>query len=434
MSKIKPSIAKAKKFLIEDLWNIDFNALSFLNKISFGFLKVCFIVVRGFGRDKCSLHASALTYISLMSMVPMIALMFSAAKGFGAGQKLRDTILNNLSQMPENVQVFIQNILGYVENTNFGVLGAVGVLLLIYTVIAMMGKIERSFNAIWGVHEERTFFRKFSDYISVLLIVPILIVAATSINASLSSHAFILFLNEKVPYFSNIYQSIASLAGIVFVWIAFSFVFLFIPNTRVKPLSALVGGVVAGTLWHLLQWAYIHLQIGVAKYNAIYGTFASVPIFLAWLFLCWVIVLFGCEVSFAFQNYKTYEAESLSLRANQSTRESLAISFMTQMARHFELGKGPWDFVAYSQEQQIPIRLVRDVMHELVLAQIVLTVDGSSSKLVPGRPLELLQVKDVLSALRGVPSQAVIKKMATPKYNEETTFIDLVKQRGTKND
>lgn len=418
-------IEKAKKFIFEDLWEIDFNALSFLKKVLVGSLKVSFMVVRGFSRDNCPLHASALTYITLMSMVPLVALMFSAAKGFGAGQKLRELVTQNISQMPENVQEFITNLLGYVENTNFGVLGAVGVLLLFYTVIVMIGKIERSFNTIWGVREERTFFRKFSDYISVLLIVPILIIAATSINATLNSNTFILFLQAKVPYFAALYQSVAGITGIVFVWVAFSFVFMFIPNTKVKWVSALVGGIVAGTLWHMLQWAYISLQVGVAKYNAIYGTFASVPIFLAWLYLCWLIVLFGCEVSFALQNYKTYEEESHSLKANQSTRESLAISLMFYMSKHFEGGKGAWNYVQFSLERQIPIRLVRDIIHRLHESSIVMATDNSNSDLVPGRPLEVLKVKDILAAMRGVPSNAIGKKVDHPNYTEETTLKEL---------
>ena len=202
-----------KKFFAEDIWDLDFNALTWIKKTLFGFVKIGFIVVRGYSRDRVSLRAAALTNITLMSMVPLIALMFSMAKGFGAGQKLNNMVTEHLANMPENVQEVVQQMLGYVENTNFGVLGAVGLLLLLYTVIAMLGRIESSFNAIWGIHEERTFFRKFSDYISIVLVVPILMLAATSINASLSSNSFVLMLHENVPFFAEVYERLASLTG-----------------------------------------------------------------------------------------------------------------------------------------------------------------------------------------------------------------------------
>lgn len=426
----KETFQKAKKFVVDDVWEIDFNALSFLKRFSFGFVKVCFIVVRGFSRDNCPLHASALTYITLMSMVPLIAMMFSVAKGFGGGDRLQSLIQEQTSQLPENVTAVLNNMMGYVENTNFGVLGAVGVLLLFYTVIAMMGKIESSFNSIWGIQSHRTFFRKFSDYISVLLVVPLLMLAATSINASLSTNSFILFLQDKVPLFADIYEAAAQFTGIVFVWIAFTLVFMFMPNTQVRILSALTGGIVAGTLWQWLQWAYIHLQVGVAKYNAIYGTFASIPIFLAWLYLCWLIVLFGCEVAFAIQNYRTYEEEGASLKTNQSTREALALTMLIDLAQKFERGQGAWSLTQFAYDHHIPIRLSRDIFHQLSDEKLVLIAEGKNSSFMPGLPLEKIKVKDVYAALRGAPKGKASKEIASLNYQAETTLNDLVKQKG----
>jgi len=422
-------IQKARKFIFEDLWELDFNALSFIKKIFFGLIKIVFIVVRGFSRDKCPLHSSALTYISLMSMVPLVALMLSVAKGFGAGERLNAIIAEQTAQLPENVTDFINKMLGYVENTNFGVLGAAGVALLFYTVIIMMGKIERSFNSIWGIHLERTFFRKFSDYLSILLVVPVLILAAASLNASLNANTFLLYLQETVPYFATIYQSLAKFTGTMAIWIAFTFIYIFMPNTNVRFVSALTGGIVAGTLWQWLQWASIHLQIGVAKYNAIYGTFSSVPIFLAWLYLCWLIVLLGCEVCFAVQNFKTFEEESIALKANQSTRESLAIALLTHMARNFQAGGGPWNVEEYASQFRIPIRLVRDVVRQLIESKIILRASEKPSGIVPGLPLEALKIKDILTSMRGVTTMSVMKKINPLHYNGETTLKELAETK-----
>ncbi len=421
----KKKIQRLKTFIFEDVWEMDWNALSFLKRLGFGFVRVCFIVVRGFGRDNCPLHASALTYITLMSMVPLIAMMFSVAKGFGAGEMLENLLMEQAAQLPQNITEFVIRMMEYVEKTNFGVLGAVGVLLLFYTVVATMGQIERSFNAIWGVHTDRNFFRKFSDYVSVLLVVPLLILAAISINASLSANAFILFLQQKVPYFAHLYQALASLTGTLFVWVAFTFIFIFMPNTQVRFFPAVMGGVVAGILWQLVQWGYIHLQIAVATYNAIYGTFASIPIFLAWLYLCWLIVLFGCEVAFAVQNFRTYEEESLSLKANQSTREALAIAMLSNLAQHFQKEKGPWSLETFSGQRQIPIRLARDIFHNLIEEKLILETDGKSAHLVPGKPLEKINIDAVLKALRGVPTAKLLKKINLPHYNEKTSLKEL---------
>ncbi len=432
MKNLKENFHKIKKFVFEDIWDIDFSALTFLKRLGFGSVKISFMVVRGFGRDNCPLHASALTYISLMSMVPLIAMMFSVAKGFGGGERLQTLIQEQAAQLPENIAEFLTRMLTYVENTNFGVLGAVGVLVLFYTVIAMMGKIEKSFNLIWGVQDARAFFRKFSDYVSVLLMVPVLILAATSINASLSANSFILFLHEEVPYFANLYQAVASLTGILFIWIAFTLVFTFMPNTQVRFVPALIGGVVAGTLWTFLQWAYIHLQVGVGKYNAIYGTFASVPIFLAWLYLCWLIVLFGCEVAFAVQNYKTYEEEGSSLKTNQSTREALALAMLTHLARHYAAGKGPWNLVDYAYNHQVPIRLSRDIFHQLEVAKLILRSKDRAVSFVPGLPLDKIFVKDVTDALRGKAAGNMMKRVHAVEVGPQTTLKKLADQKGEK--
>lgn len=421
-------LERLKKFVFEDLWELDFTPLPLLKRTALGLLKVCFIVFRGFSRDRCSLHAAALTYITLIALVPLIAVMFSAAKGFGAGQKLQEAISGYIASMPPNVQEYIQTMLQYVENTNFGMLGAIGVALLFYTVVGTLGKVESSFNQIWGVKVERSFFRKFSDYVSVLLVVPILIMTATSINATLSSHRFLIWLSQQTPLFAMLYEHLAGLTGTLFVCTAFTFIFMCMPNTRVRFLPALAGGVVAGTLWQLLQWAYIHLQIMVSSYNTIYGTFASVPIFMVWLFVCWQIVLFGCEVSFAGQNYRTYENESVALKANQATREALALSLMVEAGKQYAAGSGAWNPAEFSEQHKIPIRLVRDVVHQLAQAKMLFSADGTDARLVPARPLESIQVGDILNAMRGVPAESLIKKLGPPALASEVSLKILVEK------
>ncbi|WP_333648240.1 YhjD/YihY/BrkB family envelope integrity protein [Candidatus Binatus sp.] len=239
--------------------------------------------VEGFISNNDLLRASALTFTVALSIVPILALAFSAVKGFGGAQRLRPLVEQYLGLGPSSSQL-----MGYVENVNAAALGSAGGAFLLITVISTMGTVEQALNTIFNVPQSRSYFRKFSDYLSVLFTVPFLIVAALGVTAVFSVRiSHFPFITQLLPY--------------LFVWAGFFFLFVFFPYTKVKYVPALIGSFVTAVLFQLAQWGYVRFQVGVANYRAIYGAMATLPIFLVWIYIAWAVILFGAELTAAVQ-------------------------------------------------------------------------------------------------------------------------------------
>ena len=239
--------------------------------------------VEGFISNNDLLRASALTFTVALSIVPILALAFSAVKGFGGAQRLRPLVEQYLGLGPSSSQL-----MGYVENVNAAALGSAGGAFLLITVISTMGTVEQALNTIFNVPQSRSYFRKFSDYLSVLFTVPFLIVAALGVTAVFSVRiSHFPFITQLLPY--------------LFVWAGFFFLFVFFPYTKVKYVPALIGSFVTAVLFQLAQWGYVRFQVGVANYRAIYGAMATLPIFLVWIYIAWSVILFGAELTAAVQ-------------------------------------------------------------------------------------------------------------------------------------
>jgi membrane protein len=239
--------------------------------------------VEGFISNNDLLRASALTYTVALSIVPILALAFSAVKGFGGAEKLRPLVEQYLGLGSSSSQL-----MSYVENVNAAALGSAGGAFLLITVVSTMGTVEQALNTIFNVPQSRSYFRKFSDYLSVLFTVPFMIIAALGVTAVFSVRmSQFSFLVHLLPY--------------LFVWAAFFFLFVFFPYTKVKWGPALIGSFVTAVLFQLAQWGYVRFQVGVANYRAIYGAMATLPIFLVWIYIAWSIILFGAELTASVQ-------------------------------------------------------------------------------------------------------------------------------------
>jgi membrane protein len=422
LGTLRNTLADARNFFHEELWDLDLKTLPRMKKFGVSLVRVFGIVIKGFATDKCTLQASALTYFTLMSLVPVLALTFSVSKGFGAQNRLMAIIGleraaetgeyivvagSKLAELPEQAALVATVLFKAVDNTNFGALGTIGVGLLFWTVIKVMGKIENSFNVIWGVHEARSLIRKFSDYISVLIMVPIMMLMATSANALLSSERVTTTLQGKLGPFFWIYEKGLGFTGVFMLVVAFSCLYMFMPNTRIRVFPAFLGAMVGGGLWYLSQWGYFALQVGLAKNNAIYGTFAAFPFFLFWVYLSWVIVLFGAEVAFAVQNFETYMLEQGAAKATFATRQVLGMLLVHEVARDFYRGDRRWSLGTFCKDHNIPIRLASSVLGELTDADILLHTGERELHYVPAKDLGQLTLGDVEEALRGDPDRNV---------------------------
>jgi membrane protein len=385
---------RGRTFVRRDIWLIDPSTISQTWAFVLGPLQVALIVLRGFfWEHQCLLRASALTYTTLLALVPMLAFMFAFLKGLGVQNMLEPWLIDKLSVGLEDT---VRLIIDYVNNVKVGTLGVIGLGSLLFSTIVQLGTVERTLNEIWGVPEGRPLLRKVSDYVSVMIIAPVLLLLAITANAALRNQMLVASL-LKQPY---IEEALVLMLTYVAVWGVFTFSYAFIPNTRVRLVPALIGGVVAGTLWQLAQWAYIEFQVGAVKYHAIYGAFAQLPLLMIWLYISWVIVLLGAELSFACQNVAIYPLERFAPFTNFYVREWLASAIYFSLARAFTAGTRPWSAATFAQQYRVPIRLVREVLQSLQRDKLVVEDAAAPEHYVPGYDLAAITPWHILCALR----------------------------------
>ena len=399
-------LSRVIKFLRYDIWRMRLRDLSRLKSFLIRQLRITVLSVRGFEQDKCMFRASALTFYSLLSIVPVLAMMFGIAKGFGLDSHVEQTLITKMQEMQVKQEV-ITKIIDFahslLESTSGGVIAGIGITFLLWSVIKVLSNIEKSFNDIWGVKKSRTLARKFSDYISMVIICPFLLVLSSSATVFLASQ--IESATEKFAILNSFGPLVMLLLKILpycTLWLAFTFVCIFMPNTKVRFTSALIGGIVAGTIFQFIQWAYINFQMGVARYGAIYGSFAALPLFLIWLQTSWLVVLFAAEVSFAHQNVDTYEFEQDCLSVSYSYKKLMSLMVMHLLVRDFCEAKPPRDAESISHQLDMPIRLVRQIIFELTEAGILSEIKSDSEKqraYQPGCDAEKLSLKYVIDAL-----------------------------------
>lgn len=482
---IKSLYENGKHFFAEELWEKDTSALPVMRRFLFALCRVCMVVIHGFQQDKCSLQASALTYITLVSMVPVLAIMFSFSKGIGMQKKILSTVgvervmvtdpatgekvvdykivdstqsppeavkpttkpttnsadvaegasapvggsgASSIRQagegeglarkLPKPMQEALIKIFKYVDNTNFAAMGVIGSVMLLFGVVGSMSKLEKNFNTIWGVKKARSLPRKFSEYLVILILVPVVFMVATSMNTFILSNRAMVYMQSHFGAAAELVRCSLNLLGIVFVLFMFGMFYMFMPNTRVKALPALAGGFLAGIIWFGIQWAYMSLQVGLTKFNSIYGTFAVVPFFLAWLYANWSIILLGAEITFAIQNHRTIMGEKASENASTGVCIVIGQLVLYNICRSFHQGKGPWNAFEYGQKNNISSRLLRHVMDVLTTAHVVVRVapddEDCTDVFLPGRDIAALSPADVEEAFRqnqGIDTRAYLNEL-----------------------
>ncbi len=355
-----------------------------------------YVVAHGFRDDQVLLTSSALTFMTLFSLVPFLALGFSIAKGLGLQSRFDEEFFSTLAVGQRDLARWIMS---YVEGTNLTALGTIGLVVTLWTVAVMLGAIERSLNQVWGVTESRALHRKFADYVAVLLFAPLLFVASTTLTASLSSSAFVQhFLEDEMM--SRAWNLALRLLPVVSIAAALTFLYAFVPNTRVRFHAALIGGVVAGLIWHLTQRLYIHFQVGVANFNALYGTFASLPIFLVWLRVSWIIVLLGGEIAYAVQHEQTYHPPIKRHDLSIAVRERAALEFLTLIAQRFTAGEPPLTAGDLAAGIDLPRATTLEIVDTLVRSGLLARSMDPPEALLPARDLSRMAVGDVLLTFR----------------------------------
>ncbi|MHB9099493.1 MAG: YihY/virulence factor BrkB family protein [Syntrophales bacterium] len=427
MNTILKIYPKAVDFIKHDVWRIRRTDLPPGKSFFLTLLRVLIRSIRGFDEDKCQLRASALTFYSLISIVPVAAMAFGIAKGFGFEKMLESQLRSKLAGQEEILDNVIQFSHSLLESTKGGLLAGIGLIVLFWAVIKVLGQIEDSLNEIWGIKEQRSLGRKFADYLSLMLVCPVLLILSSSVTVFVTTQVTLIM--ERITIlgaFSPIVFLLLKLLPYTLLWGLFTFLYIFMPNTKVRFNSALLAGIITGTIFQVVQWGYITFQIGTAKYNAIYGSFAAFPLFLVWLQLSWLIVLYGAELSFAHQNVDTYEFEPDALQASRRLKTLLSLQIAQRLIQNFARGEAPLTARQISHELEIPIRLVNEILFELTQSNILSGTDtgrDGERGFQPAHDIHALTIQHVIDAmeLRGINT---IPFAHTPEFSTLSEAVE----------
>ncbi len=367
-------------------------------------VQLALLSVRGFRSDNCSLRASALTFYTLLSIVPVVAMLFGIAKGFGFEARLEAQILENFQAQETVVLRIIEFARRLLENTRGGMIAGIGVAMLFWSVMKVLGDIETSFNHIWKIEHSRSFARKFSDYFSVMLVSPLLVLISGSLTIFIT-HRIILITEKIVPEF----VSPVIFIGLKYfpyclIWALLTFIYIIMPNTKVRPLSAAAGGILAGTAYQAAQLGYVWFQIALSKFNAIYGSFAALPLFLIWLQLSWLIVLAGAEIAYAHQTLDRFAFGPECRKERGRNAKLTALRVASMIIKNFAAPTSPVTESQIAAAVSAPRGLVRKAIGDLAACGIICAVlqdENSESAWQPARDTGALTITEVLVALDG---------------------------------
>ncbi|MCM2264054.1 MAG: YihY family inner membrane protein [Desulfuromonadales bacterium] len=397
MTRLRDDCERLTQFLSHELWQVRLADQPKWRRVLLRQLQLWVLIGREFVADRCLLHATALAFTSLLSLIPLLALMFAVLKSFGVQNYLQPLLLEHLSAGSESVATAI---ITYINNTNVAQLGAIGLVALVLSALSLISRVEKSFNDIWGVKETRSIQQRVTSYFSVVTIGPVFVVAAISMTGSLESQLVVQWLLD-MALVGTLLILLFKVLPFVVMWLVFAGLYLCIPNTRVAPRAALIGGVFSGTLWQLSQWVYVDFQIGVARYNAIYGTLAALPVFMIWLYLAWAILLFGLEVTYALQNLQSVRRDLRGGRVSIAGRTRVILVVLLHLARRFQCGEPAPSAELIAAELKIPPRLLRGILDLLqrqgLVAELV-RADGASGFL-PAREPDTIQMSALLGSI-----------------------------------
>ena len=356
-----------KKYFGDKIWNVKVEEVPKKKAVRLQFFRISALTAKFFIRNRCTLHASALTYYTMLSLIPIAALFFGIAKGYGFDKTLKNKIHQGFAAQQQTAAQFIQFAENALENASGGVVAGVGVILLIWSALKLFSNIETTFNEIWGVRRGRSLARKISDYLTMLILCPMLFVILITSTTIIMSYLQI--LAEKLPFsaaWNFVLLLLTNLFPFALACLLFTLIYVFIPNTKVKFRPALTAGTITGILYIMLQFAYIYAQKILTGYNAIYGSFAAIPFLLIWLQLSWTLILLGAQITFSVQNVNAYELtppdgepESADCRART------AIRIMAELTSAFKREQGPVSLPELSRKLEVPIRLTRTVLFDL---------------------------------------------------------------------
>jgi membrane protein len=392
-----PSLAKL-------LWQADVTRMPHWKRILFQAGRIAYDVTRDVVDGSLTLHATSLVYTTLLSLVPLLAFSFSVLKSFGVHNAITPLLLNVLEPLGGRAEEVTRRIIEFVENMRVGVLGALGLALLVWTVVSLMQKIEASFNETWRISNQRTMARRFSDFLSVILIGPLLMFSAFGISASLSANVVVERLRdyEVVGWAIELTRTITPYLLIVG---AFTFLYVFIPNTKVRFVSAFIGATVAGLLWVAAGWIFGSFVASSASYTAIYSAFATPILFMIWLYVSWLILLVGASISFYHQHPESVKPTRAPIALSGRLKERTALQIMSMIGRDYYSGANHWTLKSLAKALNLACETVDPVLGALEQSGLLTRTADLPPRYLPGRPLDETPLSVVIQAVRQADEQ-----------------------------
>lgn len=396
-------ISKLKHFFQIGLWQ---ESVEKSNAVKQGFvntLRVSYIVIRELAKGELNLRAMSLVFTTLLSLVPLIAVAFSVLKAFGVHNQIEPFLLGVLEPLGPKGPELTANIIGFVQNVKVGVLGSVGVAMLFYTIISLIQKIEHAFNFVWRVKRARTLARRFTDYLSVVMIGPVLVVAALGVATTVLNHNVVVSIQSIEPFGTLIWTATKLLPYLMII-IAFTFLYKFIPNTTVKFGPALIGATVAGVLWITIGTMFASFVASSSNYTAIYSSFAILFFFMIWLYLAWFILLTGSQVAFYLQHPKLVSFDD-KYQLSPRLREKEGLGLMAVIANQFHQQQ-----TAFNIDQlEDKTGLTTDVLQELLMifeqAGLLVELTGEEQRYQPAQDIAEIKVSTIIECLRRADEQ-----------------------------
>ncbi len=381
------------------IWDTDLGALPAWKARAVRIVRITIAVARDFFRGQLSLRATSLVFTTLLSLVPLLAVAFSVLKGFGVHNELQPVLLNFLEPLGEKSVEITDKIIGFVENVKAGVIGSVGLGVLFYTVISLMAKIERAFNYTWQVSQHRSMSERFSGYLIVIIVGPVLVFSALGIMATVVGSETVAQLATIQP-FGWLIGLLSKLLPYIMIVAAFTFIYVFMPNTKVRVGSAVVGALVAGIMWQSTGWLFAAFVANSPKYTAIYSAFATLIVFMIWLYLSWLILLVGASIAFYHQHPEHVSAAREPLTLSARMRERLALLIMSLIGRNYYDGGPAWNLHDLARELRVPVDGVEEILDGLEAGDLLKQTADTPATYLPARPLDEMRLKTVIDAAR----------------------------------
>jgi len=389
---------RGRNFFFHDLWQFDLGPRS-LTASLIRMLQFSVMVGQGFVSDRLLLRASALTFVTALSTIPLLVVVVALIGLVGGQKSLVDAVVAQLAAVSPEANRWI---VSRIQEVHIGSLGTLGGATLVVSAVLALRHLESTLGDIWGVRQNRSWPRRFADYLAVLVVAPILAGVAVSLWASLGNESLAQTL-RSLPVLGHLHELNFVQLPQVLVWIAFAFLYWFFPNTRVSWVSAAIGAFVAMLLFSATRLVFVDLSVGAARYSVLFGGLVALPLMLTWIYVCWAVVLFGAEIAFAHQNIAHYREDLRRPVLAPAERESLGVRLTLVVARAFKRHAAPMTAEDLSRDLDVPVRALREILDELEAVEILIATGRGEREpgYLPARPLSDTTVADVIRAIRG---------------------------------